>query len=307
MIKAVLIPFSVGLALFLFGLTILRRGLDGFAGPRPARLLATCTRTPLHGFLTGTAVTGILQSSSAVTVALVGLVDARLLTFPATVGVILGTNVGTCLTVELLALNVERFALPLVLIGALLWAAPKRPILRGIGLTVGGFGCLLIGLVVMQSGARPLEETPWFAELFRRAQHSEAIALLFGLLFTALMQSSTAATAVAMSMAATNAFSVPQAIAFVLGANIGTCTTALLAAIGARPAAQRVAWCHFTFNVLGVVAAYPLLEALTRLVAWLSADPDTQVAHAQTLFNLFCSLVALPLARPYAKWIERLF
>ncbi|HEY8342282.1 MAG TPA: Na/Pi symporter [Calditerricola sp.] len=307
MIKTVLIPFSVGLALFLFGLSLMRRGLDGIAGPRLTQLLASCTRTPVHGFVTGTAVTGILQSSSAVTVALVGLVDARALPFPATVGVILGTNVGTCFTVELLALNLDRFALPLVLVGAFLWAAPKRPLLRGVGLAIGGFGCLLVGLTILQSGARPLEETAWFAELFSRAQHSEAIALLFGLVFTALMQSSTAATAVAMSMAATDTFSVPQAIAFVLGANIGTCTTALLAAIGTSPAARRVAWCHFTFNVFGVVAAYPLLDALTRLVAWLSADPDTQVAHAQTLFNLFCSLVALPLARPYARWIERLF
>lgn len=299
------IPFAVGLTIFLFGMQIIKIGLSNLANHRIQEVLAKGTKTTFHGFLVGTFTTMLVQSSSAVTVMTIGLTNARLLTFPQTVGIILGTNVGTTVTGEIIALNIQDFAIPLFLLGAILWLLPNR-ILRCIGLSVAGLGCIFIGMETMQYIKDPLGKMGFFQKTVVWAEENNVIGVILGTVISAVIQSSSATTAIAMGFVGENLIPLSLGIAIVLGSNIGTCATALLASIGGNTAAKRVAWAHVILNVIGVLIFIPFIGLLTVVVLFLSDHPPAQVAHAQTVFNLVCSLAALPFAKPFARFIELL-
>lgn len=301
--RDIIIPFAVGITIFLFGMQIMRIGLNNLAGDKLKDILTRFTKTPVHGFLTGTVITMLMQSSSAVTVITIGLTNARLLTFPQTIGIILGTNIGTTVTTQIIALNISDYALPLFLLGAVLWFLPVHA-LRCAGLAIAGFGCIFLGMDAMQMIAEPIRDTGIFRELVLMGSENSVIGVLIGTAMTAAIQSSTATTAITMSFIGDHLIPLTMAIAIILGSNIGTCMTALIASLGGNIASVRVAWSHIILNVAGVLLFIPLISVLALITAMMSDYPPAQVAHAQTIFNVICSLIVLPFAHAFAKFIE---
>jgi phosphate:Na+ symporter len=309
MFVTIVVPVLTGLSIFLFGMKLMESALHLWAGPYLQRTLETFTRTPLRGLLTGTALTAVLQSSTAVTVISIGLVNAGILSFASTLGVILGTNIGTCLSTELIGLGLGGMGVPLLIGSGAVWllswlpAHPARWLYstRWAALTVTGFALVLLGVEIMQTIGTPLRERGLFAWFVAASQQSLLWGVIAGACVTALVHSSAATIALTMSLASVQAISVELGIAIVLGANIGTCVTALIAAIGATRAGRYVAWSHVLLNVGGTLLFFPLIGLLLHMTAWLSADEAGQIARAQTLFNIVCSLLALPLCY-LSKW-----
>lgn len=300
--KDLLIPFATGITIFLFGLQLMRMGFEQIAGDRLQQWLIQFTQTPLRSFLTGIFSTALLQSSSAVTVITISFVDLGLLSFAQSIGIILGTNIGTTVTTEILALNIEDFSLPLILLGIVFYFLPWNKI-SSFSFVLIGFGCLFFGMETMQWLAYPLKERgviDWFMD-----NHTSPVlsGILAGTLLTAIIQSSSATIAIVMGFYSSGIISLPFAIATVLGSNIGTCVTGLIATFQTKTAAKQVAIANFVLNVVGVVCFAPLVSTLSDLAPALSDQPAQQIAHIQTIFNLICSLIVLPFADQFAKSI----
>lgn len=252
----------------------------------------------------------MLQSSTAVTILTIGLANARLITYGRTLGIILGTNIGTCLTTELVGLQLGRFGLPLLMLSLLGWAlfvvlselnpfAPTRTRNTLLGaqygfLAIAGFALIMIGIQVMQSIAVPLRSMGVFQWFLDRAADSLWWGFLAGACLTALIHSSAAVISMAITLAATGVLPVEIGIAIVIGSNVGTCITAVIAAAGGASAGKFVAASHVVLNVAGALLFMPLISLLQAASAWISADAGAQIAHAQTLFNVISSLLALP-------------
>jgi phosphate:Na+ symporter len=307
-ITELMVPVIVGLTLFLFGMKIVEWALYRWTGPILQKLLQRLTRTPLRGLLIGTGTTAILQSSSAVTVITIGFVNAGLLTFPQTLGIILGTNIGSCLTTELIGLQLGGNMMTILLTASIFWLLtwlpqpPQEPRMKkviesiqGLALTIAGFSCVLLGLEVMQSIIPYLQEHGLLAWFIEHAQQSLLWGIIAGASLTAIIHSSAASIAITMGLAALNIIPIDLGIAIILGCNIGTCMTPLLASIGGNRFGYYVAWSHILLNVGGALLFYPFILQLSSLSSVLSAKPDIQLAHIQTFFNVLCSLIALPL------------
>lgn len=303
MIVSILAPFTFGLGFFLFGMYAMRTGFQNLAGKKMEEWMSRCTRTPVHSFWMGLLSTFVLQSSSAVTVLTIGLTNAGMIQFPQTVGIILGTNLGTTVTTELIALQLESFAVPMLLVGVALWLMPRRRI-RCTGLVIAGFGLIFLGIDTLKIMAKPLEQSETFRSLFLESGHSIWIGLLTGMIFTALIHSGSATTVITMGLISHHVLTMDTALAIVLGANVGTCFTAVIASIGTNTASKQVAWCHTLFNLAGALIFLPILPQLALVSAFLTDSPSMQIAHAQTIFNLVCSLVALPFASQIARFIQ---
>jgi len=302
-IVSILAPFTFGLSFFLFGMYAMRTGFQNLAGKKMEEWMSRFTRTPVHSFWIGLLTTFVLQSSSAVTVLTIGLTNAGLIQFTQTVGIILGTNLGTTVTTELIALKLESFAIPMLLVGVALWLMPRRNI-RCIGLVIAGFGLIFLGIDTMKIMAKPLEQSETFRSLFMESSHSIWVGLITGIVFTALIHSGSATTVITMGLLTHQVLSMETALAIVLGANVGTCFTAVIASIGTNIASKQVAWCHTLFNVAGALVFLPILPQLALVSAFLTDNPSMQIAHSQTIFNLVCSLVALPFAAHIARFIQ---
>lgn len=298
----ILVPFGFGLLVFLLGLSKMRTGLENLARDRLHDVLLQFTKTPLRGFFTGTVTTAFLQSSSAVTVLTIGFVNAGMLSFTQSLGIILGTNVGTTITTQILALNIEDLAIPLMVLGGGLYFL-KHPVLKNFGSVFLGFGAIFWGIEWMQSIAIVLKEQGWISWLLLHGGNPIISGLFTGTVITALIHSSSACIAMTMGFFAAGAIPLPFAIAVVFGSNIGTCVTALMASIRTIPAAKQVAFAHLILNVAGVILFTPLIPVISAVTPQLSHDPATQIAHIQTLFNLLCSIVVLPFCDQFARSI----
>jgi phosphate:Na+ symporter len=294
------LPLLVGLGLFMGGMYLMRLGLFALAGDNLERWLVRFTKTPTRGMITGTIITMLVQSSSAVSVVTIGLANARLLSFPQTIGIILGTNIGTTFTTQLIALNPQKLAMPMFLIGcSILWL--RSPLIRATGMSMAGFGCVFLGIQMMQRLAEPLQHTSFFLSTLTRPDSHYLNGIVAGAIFTALLHSSSAVTAITMGFMNEQIISLSMGIAIVLGSNIGTCVTAVIAAIGGNAAAKQFAWVHVFLNVGGVLLFLPFIQLLGDTVSWLTSDPALQIAHTQTLFNVICSLLALPFSHSIAR------
>lgn len=307
-----------GLALFLLAMLMMTEGLKAFAGPGLKSLLERSTATPLRGVLAGIAVTGLVQSSSAVTVATIGFVNAGVLTLRQALGVIFGTNVGTTMTGWLVSLvgfgfKVDAFALPILSVGVALrlLAAGKRR--QGLGEALAGFGLFFLGLALLKDAFGGLAGA-YGADLPAGDGFAGwAMFILTGFVATVLTQSSSAALAIILTAAAGGIVGIEAAAAAVIGANLGTTSTAAVAVLRATPAAKRLALGHIAFNVVtGVVALLllPLLLWLVRLIGtWLELDgsPAVVLALFHTVFNVLGVVIMLPASGRIAAFLERLF
>ncbi len=311
MIAGFIIPSLIGFALLLSGMKVMEIALQRWAGRRLSVWISRSTATPLRGFAVGTTASALLQSSTAVTVLTIGFVNAGWLSLSRSFGIILGTNVGTCLTTELMSLQLHRYGWPIVALGALGWittyavnemrdayASPRwGQSIRYVSVALGGFGLLLIGFKLLQGVGPALRENGAFDALMSRANDNLLWAVLGGAALTALIHSSAAVIAMCMGLAATGAIMPEAGIAIVLGANIGTCFTGMVASLGGGPGGRFVALSQLALNTGGALLFFPLIGVLNAIaIALAPGDPSAQIAHAQTIFNVACSLLALPFA-----------
>jgi phosphate:Na+ symporter len=311
MIPGYIIPSLLGFVLLLSGMKVMEAALQRWAGRRLAIWVAKSTATPLRGFAVGTAASALLQSSTAVTVLTIGFVNAGWLSLSRSFGIILGTNVGTCLTTELMSLRLHRYGFPILALAMIGWIvtvlfnelrnaaeAPRWGLtLRYVSVALGGFGLLLIGFKLLQGIGPALQENGTFDVLMNHTNNNLLWGVVGGALLTALVHSSAAVIAMCMGLAATGAMTPEAGIAIVLGANIGTCFTGLVASLGGGTGGRFVALLQLALNTCGALLFYPLIGLLhDAAVSIAPGDPSAQIAHAQTMFNVICSLVALPIA-----------
>ena len=301
----VLVSLLGGGALLLYGIRLVGDGLQRAAGGRLRHLLSTLTGSPLRGLAVGALVTALLQSSSATTVMLVGFASAGVLALRQTIGVILGADVGTTLTVQLLAFNVTSYSLLIVFVG---WAASAagRGTVRYVGQAVLGFGLLFLGMKLLADGMAPLRENDLVRQLMLALSGQPIVLIVFAALFTALVHSSAATIGIALAFASQGLLGLEGAIPIIFGANIGTAATAALASVGASVEATRVAAAHASFKLLGVVLFLTFIPQLASLIAGTAPDAPRQIANAHTVFNVVLALVFLPGARVAADVITRM-
>ena len=297
--------FIAYLAIFLFGLIVMRHGLFQLAQAKLQVLLTEITNSAWKGMLAGIFITALLQSSSAVMVMLVGLVAARLIPFTHTIGVILGANIGTTVTAELITFQIGSHALWLLAVGMLLLLF-RYAICYSMGCLCVGLACLFLSMSGLSSLAEPVSTFSFTQDLFQWAASHSAYGAILGAILAAIVQSSTACIAIAMGFLADQSMTLPTAIAIMIGSNIGTCLTALLASIGAGPSARQVAYANIWLNALGAILFLPFINGLASISMMLSADPATQLAHSSVLFNVICSILLLPLVRPFTWFVSAL-
>lgn len=301
-----------GLALFLLGISFLGEGMERLAGGRAERYLRRCTSSRGRGFLLGTAVTAVVQSSSAVTVIAVSLADSGLLTLRQVIPVVIGANVGTCATAWLLCLfqtgSDVLTALPAALAGAVgtgLYLFSRRR--KHWGMVLLGFLLLLTGMEAMTAAAELLAGQPGTQLLLAAARHP-LLGLLFGTVLTAFIQSSSASVGILQALSVSGQISVAMALPVILGENIGTCATAFLATLRGGRAAKQTALTHLLFNCMGTAGVFLLLMLFKKPAAPLlerAADFES-IAVIHTVFNLFSAALLLPFSEGLAKMAERL-
>jgi phosphate:Na+ symporter len=307
-----------GLALFLYGMDQLADSLKSVAGGRMKAVLSRLTTNRFTAAFSGALVTAVIQSSSVTTVLVVGFISAGLMTMVQSVGVIMGANIGTTITAQIIAFKVTEYALLLVAVGFAIRFFTGAEKGRHQGMILMGLGLIFFGMGVMGDAMDPLRSSPYFIGLMREME-TPAWGILIGALFTALVQSSSATTGVVIVLAAQGFITLPAGIALAFGANIGTCVTALLAALGKPREALRAASVHVLFNVLGVVVWLAFIDQLASLVMSVSpaaeglqglerlaAETPRQIANAHTLFNVANTILFLPFAGVFVRIVERM-
>jgi phosphate:Na+ symporter len=302
-----LVLFSLlgGTALLLYGIRLVGEGLQRAAGTRLRHILSTLTGNRVKALLVGAGVTAVVQSSSATTVMLVGFASAGLLTLRETIGVILGADVGTTVTVQLLAFDLLDLAPLLVFAGWVLYVGGRGTV-RYVGQAVLGFGFLFLGMKIIHDGTAPLAANALFADLLRALTDQPLLLVLISAVFTAIVRSSAAVIGLALSLASAGLMPLEGAIPIIFGANVGTVGTAVLAAVGQNVEARRVAAAHAAFKVVGVAIFFPFIGPFAALVRMTGPDVERQIANAHTIFNVALAIVFLPFAGIAADLITRL-
>ena len=308
-----------GLSLFLYGMERMSDALKNVAGEKMKDILGMLSNNRFMGMITGAIVTAVIQSSSVTTVMLVGFVTAGLMSLSQTIGVIMGSNIGTTITAQIVAFKVTKYALLLVAIGFGMLFASKKEKIQQYGYMIMGLGMIFFGMGVMSDAMKPLRTYQPFLEMMTQMSNP-VLGILVAALFTALIQSSSATTGVIIVLAMQGLISLKAGIALSFGANIGTCVTALLASIGRPREALRVSIAHVLFNVVGVVIFLPFIGPFVKFVVSISPSPaegltglqaaasvlPRQVANAHTIFNATCALVFLPFVTYFARIVYRL-
>ncbi|HID01445.1 MAG TPA: Na/Pi cotransporter family protein [Piscirickettsiaceae bacterium] len=303
-----ILNFSGGLAIFLYGMQLLINSLVSVAGNQLKYLLSKLTTNRFTGALTGTIVTAIIQSSSITTVLTVGLVSAGLINLSQAAGVIMGANLGTTITAQIIAFDLNKLALFMIVFGVViqLTTNQKRP--KEVGRLILGLGFVFFGMHMMSDAMYPLRAYGPFIEIMK-AIDQPFLGIILGMVFTALVQSSSATLGIIIVLASNGFISLPAGIGLILGANIGTTVTAMLASIRANRDALRAALIHFQFNLLGALIWLPFIPELAYWAQLISNDETLvstdnmarQVANAHTLFNLINLLIFLPLVPIFVR------
>jgi len=307
-----------GLALFLFGMEQMADSLKAVAGERMKGILAKLTSNRFMGAATGAFVTAIIQSSSVTTVLVVGFISAGLMSMAQSVGIIMGANIGTTITAQIVAFKVTKAALLMIGIGFTMLFASKQERTQQYGTMLMGLGLVFFGMSVMSDGMNPLRSYQPFLDLMIKMENP-LIGILVAAAFTGLIQSSSATTGIVIVMASQGFITLPAGIALAMGANIGTCVTALLASIGKPREAVRAAVVHIGFNVAGVLVWVMFIDQLAQFVtsfspshpeltgtARLGAETPRQIANAHTIFNIANTLIFIGFTTQIARLVEKI-
>ena len=297
-----------GLALFLYGMQMMSSGLEAAAGSKMKLILERLTANRFLGVLVGAGITAVIQSSSATTVMVVGFVNSGMMTLNQAVWIIMGANIGTTITGQLIALDVGALAPLFAFIGVAMVVFVKMPSAHHIGQIMAGLGVLFIGMEMMSSSMMPLRDSQAFVDLMTRFSNP-LLGIAVGALFTALIQSSSASVGILQALATSGAISFSSSVFILFGQNIGTCITAVLASIGTSRSAKRATIIHLMFNIIGTVlfTILCILFPLADLVASFTPDaPAAQIANMHTIFNIVTTLLLLPLGNQLASLAVRI-
>ena len=300
-----------GLSIFIFGMNMMSEGMQKSAGEKMKSILGILTSNPVLGMCAGALVTAVLQSSAATTVMVIGFVSAGLMTLPQAISVVIGANIGTTITGQLVAFDIDDLIWPIVVVGFALYFFSKKEKIKNIGETVFAFGLLFLGIVSMSNVMKPLAESPVFTEIIRKVSDTPVLGALTGFVMTLIIQSSSAVVAIIQNFAkqplsdgVTSIIGLEGAIPMIFGTNIGATIPSLIAGMGKGKDAKRTALSHTVFNVSGTLLFLffiPLFCALVRLISPSGNVTDDvsvisrQIANAHTVFNVVCMLIWLPL------------
>lgn len=300
--------FLGGLALFLYGMELMGDGLQAAAGERLQKILGSLTGVPVMGVILGTLVTATLQSSSATTVMSVGLVNAGLMTLKQAFSVVMGANIGTTVTAQLIAFKLTDYFTVMIFVGLMLHIFARRPKGKFLGQVLLGFGLLMLGMKMMGDAVLPLRSNPIFVEFIARFADNPLLAVGVGVVMTLLIQSSAATIGILMAMAGQGLVPLEGAIPVLLGDNIGTCITAILAAARTNTSARQVALSHVLFNFFGCVIFILFMGLFIKVVLFISPAGDIarQIANAHSAFNVINTFIFLPLISPFTHLVERI-
>tara|TARA_X000000368_G_scaffold80881_1_gene60699 strand:- start:159 stop:1922 length:1764 start_codon:yes stop_codon:yes gene_type:complete len=295
-----------GMGMFLYGMEMMSDGMKVTAGNSMRTILEKLTSNKYLAVLVGAFVTMVIQSSSATTVMLVSFVNSGLLAFSQALGVILGSNIGSTVTAQIVAFKVTDYALLLIATGSIMSLFSKKETIKNLGLVVLGFGLLFYGMKVMSDTMKPLRSDPAFNSILTSFENP-FLGILAGAIFTALVQSSSATTGIVITLASGGSITLEAGIPLIFGANIGTCITALLAGLNASRDAKRVAVAHVTFNVIGVLLFCFWIPTFADIISQTSQNIPRQIANAHTIFNIIASVVFIPFTGFIAKTIIHYF
>ncbi|MCL4802988.1 MAG: Na/Pi cotransporter family protein [Anaerolineae bacterium] len=289
-----------GLALFIYGISLLSSGMEKLAGDQIQKWLDRVTNSRVKSMAFGAAASAILQSSGLLMVTMIGLVNANLMTVVQSIGVMLGQEIGTTVTAQIVAFEIGNFRLILVILGIVfLEFFPGRD-WKKYGEILMGLGIIFVGMTYMAGALAELVEIPWVANLLITMGQYPWIGMVAGILATSLTQSSTAVTSMVVAMGMTQSIALEGAIGIILGANIGSCITGLIAALRLSPVARQVSYSQIMINVFGVLLFLPFIPQFADFIERTSPDLPRQIANAHTIFNISVSLILFPFVRQIA-------
>ena len=291
-----------GLALFLYGMQMMSNGLETAAGNKMKQILEKLTSNRIKGVLVGAIITAVIQSSSATTVMVLGFVNTGLMTLNQAVWVIMGANIGTTITGQLIALDIGAIAPLIAFLGVACIMFVKNEKVRHISSIFAGLGVLFIGMDMMGDAMAPLQDSATFIN-FMTTFKNPLMGIAIGAIFTALIQSSSASVGILQALASTGMIPLSSAVYILFGQNIGTCITAVLAAIGTRPNAKRTTIIHLMFNIIGTIifTIISLTTPFVSIMEGITSDPVAQIANVHTTFNIITTLLLLPFGTYMAK------
>ena len=302
----IIIGLFGGLGMFLYGMEMMSDGMKMTAGNSMRAILKKLTSNRFIAVFVGAFITMIIQSSSATTVMLVSFVNSGLLNFVQALGVILGSNIGSTVTAQIVAFKVTDYALLLIAVGSIMTLFSKKDSAKHIGFVILGFGLLFYGMKVMSDTMKPLRTDPTF-NIILTSFENPFLGIIAGAVFTALIQSSSATTGIVITLASSGSITLEAGIPLIFGANIGTCITALLAGLKATRDAKRVAIGHVLFNVIGVLVFCFWIPTFADLVAQTTDNVPRQIANAHTIFNIVSTMLFIPFAPFISRTIIRYF
>jgi phosphate:Na+ symporter len=307
-VKDLIFGLIGGSALLMYGINLMGEGLEKAAGRVIKRVVKALTGKLWTSFLAGTLITAAVQSSTAVTVLTVGLVNADLMGFKQAVGIIYGANIGTTITAQLMAFDITGLSLPAIGMGYILMTFSKNNVYKNLGQGILGFGMLFLGLRLINMGVPYLKKDALFNHFFRSCSGSVVISMLVGLLFTVIVQSSSAVMGITMILAGTGLIGLDGAIGLMLGSNIGTCATAQVAAISGNIASKRTALAHTLYNLIGAALTLLLIKPFIWIILYISPEMPIErlIANSHSVFNILSAVIFLPFTDLYVKLIEKI-
>lgn len=305
---AYFLAFLGGIALFMYGMQLMGDGLQKAAGAKLQKILEAMTGVLAMGILLGAVVTAVLQASGATTVMTVGLVNAGLLTLKQGFGIIMGANIGTTMTAQLIAFKLSDYITVLIFIGFLMQLLARKSRTKYLGQVMLGFGILMLGMDMMGKAVMPLRNYPGFVHFIEVFSSNPLLGIGIGMIMTVLIQSSSATIGILIAMAGQGLIPLEGAIPVLLGDNIGTCITAVLASLRANLTAKRVAAAHVMFNVIGSIIFVVFMPFFIKFVLLVSPDGDIarQIANAHSAFNILNTLLFMPFVNPFIKLVEKI-
>jgi phosphate:Na+ symporter len=293
-----------GVAFFMFGMTIASEALQKIAANRVRDLLLKLSDNNFLGVLVGVTLAVLLQSSGAVTSMLVGLGSARVITLAQVMGVIIGSAIGTTVTVQLISFNIAQYGLPIFTVGFIFYFLTNKRMLKNSMAVVMGFGMIFLGIEMTSQGSLAFSQLPFFGEVFKTLSENPLLSLVVSAIFCAVVQSSAVTVGLAMGLCNSGVITMHDALYWVYGANIGTTSVALLASVGGNYVGRQVAWAHFFYKAVTVALCFVLTEPLLSILPLVDADISRQIANAHTLLNVAGAILFFPFIRWGARWIE---
>lgn len=307
LIQEQIIHLIGGMSLFLLGMTMASQSLEKLMAKKISQILNKLSESPLVAIFVGILLTTLLQSSGAVTSMLVGLGSARVIALQQVMGVIIGTTIGSTLTVQLISFNLNQYGLPFFSIAFLVYFLTKKNNVKNIAQVFMGFGLIFFGLTMMSHAAHYFAELPELASTFQHLRSHPIISLILSMIFCGLIHSSAVTIGLAMSLASAGVISVGDALFWVYGANIGTTSTAIIAAANSNHIGKQVAWAHFFYKFVSVVIFYPFSELFITQIESLLTSPSRSIANAHFFFNLISAGLFYPFIKLGAILMEKLF